>query len=108
MKYYKVKETGAHAYYTIVDERCDLSFFYNNKIDFRNSIEISYFIDDKNHHKSKHVKALKLEKELKTKNVFMVHVIEKDFEIKFSGAELWVFSFSKEKADMIFKLLNLK
>ena len=107
MKYYKVKETGAHAYYTIVDEKCDLSFFYNNKIDFRNSIEISYFINDENHHKSIHVKSLELEKELKTKHVFMVHIVENDFEIRFSGAELWVFSLSKEKAEKIFNLLDL-
>ena len=38
----------------------------------------------------------------------MVQALEKDYEIKFSGAELWVFSFSKEKAEKIFNLLNLK
>jgi hypothetical protein len=108
MEYYRVKETGAHAYYTIVDEKCDLSFFYNNKIDFRNSIEIAYFINNENHHKYKQIKSLELEKELKRKNVFMVQVTEKDFEIKFSGAELWVFSFSKEKAKNIYNLLELK
>jgi hypothetical protein len=108
MKYYKVKETGAHAYHTIVDEKCDLSFFYNNKIDFKNSIEISYFTNDENHHKSKHVKYLELEKELKTQHVFMLQVIEKDFEIRFSGSELWVFSRSKEKAKKIYNLLELK
>ena len=75
MEYYRVKETGAHAYYTVVNEKCDLSFFYN-KIDFKDSIEISYFINDKRYHKSKHVKILELEKELKTKNVFMVQVTE--------------------------------
>jgi len=107
MKYYKVKETGAHAYHTIVDEKCDLSFFYNNKIDFKNSIEISYFINDENHHKSIHVKSLALEKELKTRHVFMVHIIEKDFEIRFSGSELWVFSFSKDKAKKIYISLKL-
>jgi hypothetical protein len=107
MKYYRVKETGAHAYYTTVDEKCDLSFFYNNKIDFENSIEISYFINDENYHKSEHIKSLELEKELKTKNVFMVQVIEKDYEIRFSGGELWVFSFSKEKAEKIFNLFDL-
>jgi hypothetical protein len=106
MEYYRIKETGAHAYYTVVDEKCELSFFYN-KIDFKNSIEISYFINDKRYHKSKHVKILELEKELKTKNVFMVQVKEKDYEIRFSGAELWVFSLSREKAEKIFNLLDL-
>tara|TARA_B100000795_G_C22493965_1_gene321362 strand:- start:214 stop:330 length:117 start_codon:yes stop_codon:yes gene_type:complete len=38
----------------------------------------------------------------------MVQALEKDYEIKFSRAELWVFSFSKEKAEKIFNLLNLK
>ena len=48
-----------------------------------------------------------LEKEFKTKDVFMVQIKENDFEIRFSGAELWVFSLSKEKTEKIFNLLDI-
>ena len=108
MKYYRVKETGAHAYYTIVDEKCDLSFFYKTKLDCINKINISYFINKREDHESKYVRYSELEKELKLRNIFMVQIIEKDYEIRFSGGELWVFSFSKEKSEMISKLLKLK
>jgi len=37
----------------------------------------------------------------------MLQAIEKDYEIRFSGGELWVFSFSKEKAERIFKLFDI-
>ena len=107
MDYYIVK-TGAHAFYTIVDENCDLSFFYKNNLYLKNEIEISFFINERKDHESEYINYSELEDALKTKDIFMVQALEKDYEIRFSGAELWVFSFSKEKAENIFKLLNLK
>ena len=107
MDYFIVKETGAHAFYTIVNENCDLAFFYRNNLYLKNEIEISFFINERKDHKSEYVSYSQLEDALKIKDVFMVQAIEKDYEIRFSGAELWVFSFSKDKANQIFNLLDL-
>lgn len=108
MEYYIVKETGAHAFYTIVDENCDLSFFYKKELYLKNEIEISFFINNRKDHESKYVKYPELEKELRTKDIFFVQAIEKDYEIRFSGGELWVFSFSKEKAEKIFNVIDVR
>jgi phosphorylcholine metabolism protein LicD len=107
MEYYIVKESGAHVFYTIVNENCDLSFFYKNNLYLKNEIEISFFVNERKDHKSEYVSYLHLEDALKTKDIFMVQSIEKDYEIRFSGGELWVFSFSKEKAEKIFNLLDI-
>jgi hypothetical protein len=105
MEYYVVKETGAHCYHTIVDENCDLSFFYNSNLELRSKIKISFYTDKNKNHNSKFVDYSDFLSELKTKDIFMIQTNETDFEISFSGAELYVFSFSKEKAENIFKLL---
>ena len=105
MDYYIVKETGAHAFYTVVNENCDLSFFYKNNLYLKNEIEISFFINGRKDHKSEYVSYLELEDVLKTKDIFMAQAIEEEFEILFSGGELWAYSFSKENAKKIFNLL---
>ena len=107
MKYYIVKETGAHAFYTTVNENCDLAFFYKKNLYLKNEIEISFFINQRLEYESEYVSYTELEEALKTKDIFMVQAIERDYEIRFSGGELWVFSFSKEKANHIFNLLGL-
>tara|TARA_B110000914_G_C15208740_1_gene329630 strand:- start:128 stop:454 length:327 start_codon:yes stop_codon:yes gene_type:complete len=107
MEYYKVKETGAHAFHGVVNENCDLSFFYTKNLYLSNLIEISYFINTRKDTKSKILKYSELEKELKNKHIIMVEVIEKDYSIRFLGAEVWVYSFSRVKARNIYKLLDL-
>jgi CO dehydrogenase nickel-insertion accessory protein CooC1 len=105
MEHYIVKETGAYCYHTIVDENCDLSFLYQSNLKLKGKIEISFFTDKNKNHESKFVDYADLENELKTKDVFMIQTNEKDFEISFSGAEIHIYSNSKEKAEKIFKLL---
>ena len=84
MDYYIVKETGAHAFQTTVNENCDLSFFYKNNLYLKNEIEISFFINERKDHKSEYVSYLQLEDALKIKDIFMLQVIEKDYEIRFA------------------------
>jgi hypothetical protein len=107
MDYYIVKETGAHAFYKIVNENCDLAFFYKNNLHLKNKIEISFFINERKDHESEYVNYSELENALKTKDIFMIQAIEKDYEIRFSGAEFWVFSFLKEQAESIFQLFEI-
>lgn len=107
MKYYKVKETGAHAYYKIIDEESDLSFLYTKDINLENPVKISYFVNNKKSHKCMTINYSTLKKELVSKNIFMFESKEKEYAIRFSGAEFWVFSFSKEKAESIFKLFDI-
>tara|TARA_B100000780_G_C20942587_1_gene375922 strand:+ start:104 stop:415 length:312 start_codon:yes stop_codon:yes gene_type:complete len=102
-----VKETGAHAYYKIIDEESDLSFLYTKDINLENQVKISYFVNNKKRHKCMTINYSTLKKELVSKNIFMFESKEKEYAIRFSGAEFWVFSFSKEKAESIFKLFDI-
>ena len=45
MRFYKVKETGAYAFHTILEEWDDLSFTYKSKLNIKKKVYVLYDLD---------------------------------------------------------------
>lgn len=110
---YKDDRTGMEVVYSFVKENEDLSFFYRCGLFTDSDIFfVSYFVEDKNidfpTYDTKELKITDLKEFLASENVFSIDVERDKFLVRFSGAELWVFSKSKSYSKNIFKTLYCK
>ena len=104
MRFYTVKETGAYAFHTILEEWDDLSFIYKSKLSITKSVYVVY---DLNQTKEEYISYSKLEKYIKDKEVIIISVFGEDYEIRIAGPELYIFSFEKEKVKDLVKILKI-
>lgn len=104
-KYYIDKETGAHTYYTILDEEADYSFLLNDKVFKTESfLHIIYILNNK--YLEKEIKYSELSDMLKNKDVIVVIGETDNYTVRVSAGELWVHSNSKQLSYEIFNLLK--
>ena len=104
MRFYKVKETGAYAFHTILEEWDDLSFTYKSNLNVKKQVYILYCL---NKTKEEYIAYSKLEKYIKTKEVIAISIYGEDYEIRIAGAELYIFSFKIEKVKDLVKTLKI-
>ena len=104
MRFYKVKETGAYAFHSILEEWDDLSFTYKAKLNIKKKV---YVLFDLNKTKEEYISYSKLEQYLITKEIIAISIYGEDYEIRIAGAELYVFSFEEEKVKDIVKGLKI-
>lgn len=104
MRFYKVKETGAYAFHTILEEWDDLSFTYKSNLNVKKQVYILYNF---NKTKEEYIAYSKLEKYIKTKEVIAISIYGEDYEIRIAGAELYIFSFVEEKVQDLIKCLDI-
>ena len=104
MRFYKVKETGAYAFHSILEEWDDLSFTYKAKLNIKKKVYVLFDLDKT---KEEYIAYSKLEKYLKTKEIIAISIYGNDYEIRIAGAELYIFSFKIEKVKDLVKLLEI-
>ena len=104
MRFYKVKETGAYAFHTILEEWDDLSFTYKSNLNVKKQVYILYGL---NKTKEEYIAYSKLEKYIKTKEVIAISIYGEDYEIRIAGPELYIFSFKIEKVKDLVKTLKI-
>ena len=104
MRFYKVKETGAYAFHTILEEWDDLSFTYKSNLNVKKQVYILYGL---NKTKEEYIAYSKLEKYIKTKEIIAISIYGEDYEIRIAGAELYIFSFKIEKVKDLVKTLKI-
>tara|TARA_B100001250_G_scaffold349034_1_gene320004 strand:+ start:57 stop:392 length:336 start_codon:yes stop_codon:yes gene_type:complete len=104
MRFYKVNETGAYAFHTILEEWDDLSFTYKSNLNIKNKVYVLYDLDKT---KEEYITYSKLEKYIKTKEVIAISIYGEDYEIRIAGPELYIFSFVEEKVKDLVKHLRI-
>ena len=104
MRFYKVKETGAYAFHTILEEWDDLSFTYKSKLNIKKKVYVLYDLDKT---KEEYITYSKLEQYIKTKEVIAISIYGEDYEIRVAGPELYIFSFKEEKVNDLVKFLGI-
>ena len=104
MRFYKVKETGAYAFHTILDQWDDLSFTYKSKLKIKKKV---YILFDLKKTKEEYISYQKLENYIKSKDIIAICIYGDDYEIRVAGPELYIFSFKEKKVKKLVKELNV-
>ena len=103
MKFYNVKETGAYAFHTILEEWDDLSFTYKSKLNVKKKVYVLYGLKKPN---EVYISYQELEKYIKAKEIIAISIYGDDYEIRVAGAELYIFSFVEEKVKALVKIIS--